>query len=73
MPGGMATNIGENFKTTGMNEFGYGKMMKVMAVCGEDALVDQDKVAKMCVYLAKDEGDVFNGAVISADKGWTSH
>lgn len=71
LPGGMRTNIGDQLKDMGVNQMGYGKMQKCCAVGME--LVEIDKVAKMCVFLASEDGAIFNGAVISADKGWSAH
>ncbi|KAF2094861.1 NAD(P)-binding protein [Rhizodiscina lignyota] len=67
VPGGMMTNIAAG--VSGINEEGQANMYLEMAMQPE--LCSVDEVAQLVVFLCEDKAKIVNGAVISADNGWT--
>jgi NAD(P)-dependent dehydrogenase (short-subunit alcohol dehydrogenase family) len=67
-PGGVATNIG----TTAVprSQWGYERLQKVHAL-GE-RMAASDEIATLVSWLACDEASNVNGAIITADGGWTA-
>jgi NAD(P)-dependent dehydrogenase (short-subunit alcohol dehydrogenase family) len=67
-PGGVATNIVASMK--GVSEFG---MERTKAVQGVMPRIGQpEEIANVALFLASDESSFINGAVITADGGWTA-
>lgn len=67
-PGGVETNIG----TTAVprSEWGMGRLAKIHAL-GE-RMAQPDEIASLLSWLASDEASYVNGAVVTADGGWTA-
>ncbi len=67
-PGGVNTNIGKNMQP---NKFGYERCVSGggnMPRTGE-----ADEIAKTALFLASNDSSFINGAVITADGGWTAY
>ena len=68
-PGGVNTNIGKSMGKP--SEFGYarctagGSLMPRMS--------EADEIAKTALFLACDDSSFLNGAIITADGGWTAY
>lgn len=71
LPGGMQTNMSASVQAEEFNPLGFEKIMKQVGMGMQ--MVETDKLARMAVHLSSDDGAIFNGAVIQADKGWSSH
>jgi NAD(P)-dependent dehydrogenase (short-subunit alcohol dehydrogenase family) len=67
-PGGVATNIG----TTAVprSEWGMQRLQKIHAL--SERLAASDEIATLLSWLCSEEASNVNGAVISADGGWTA-
>lgn len=67
-PGGVETNIG----TTAVprSEWGMARLAKIHAL-GE-RMAQPDEIASLPSWLASDEASNVNGAVVTADGGWTA-
>jgi NAD(P)-dependent dehydrogenase (short-subunit alcohol dehydrogenase family) len=67
-PGGVATNIG----TTAVprSQWGFQRLQKIHAL-GE-RIADPDEIAALLSWLASDEATNVNGAIVTADGGWTA-
>ena len=67
-PGGVATNIG----TTAVprSEWGLRRLQPVHALAGR--MADADEIASLLSWLASDEASNVNGAIVTADGGWTA-
>ena len=68
-PGGVNTNIGETFKTP--NSFGIGKAMSGATFNPRSG--EPEEIATIASFLASEEASFVNGAVITADGGWTAY
>ncbi|SFH26771.1 short chain dehydrogenase [Desulfotomaculum arcticum] len=68
-PGGVETNIGTTM--TNINKFGIGRTEPGMAV--NPRMGKPEEIAKLALFLALDESSFVNGAVITADAGWTAY
>ena len=67
-PGGVNTRIGEGMRP---HEFGFQRMslgMQSSPRMGEPA-----EIAELALFLASDKSSLINGAVITADAGWTAY
>lgn len=68
-PGGVNTNIGTTISQP--NEFG---MERAMAGAGFNPKTgESEDIAKIALFLASDDSGFMNGAVITADAGWTAY
>ncbi|MGI6167179.1 MAG: SDR family oxidoreductase [Eubacteriales bacterium] len=68
-PGAVMTNIGASM--TGINEFGMSRQQTGMATNPRAA--DPAEIAGVAAFLASDDASFVNGAVITADGGWTAY
>jgi NAD(P)-dependent dehydrogenase (short-subunit alcohol dehydrogenase family) len=67
-PGGIQTNIG----TTAMprSQWGYQRLEKSLALA--ERVADPDEIAALLSWLGSGEAANVNGAVVTADGGWTA-
>ncbi len=67
-PGGVQTNIG----TTAVprSQWGYERLGKILALAERTA--QPDEIATLLSWLCSDEASAVNGAIITADGGWTA-
>lgn len=67
-PGGVQTNIG----TTAVprSQFAFERLGKSLALAEKAA--DPDEIAALASWLASDEASNVNGAIVTADAGWTA-
>jgi NAD(P)-dependent dehydrogenase (short-subunit alcohol dehydrogenase family) len=67
-PGGVQTNIG----TTAVprSQFAFERLGKSLALAEKAA--DPDEIAALASWLASDEASNVNGAIVTADGGWTA-
>jgi NAD(P)-dependent dehydrogenase (short-subunit alcohol dehydrogenase family) len=68
-PGGVETNIGASM--TGINEFGMSRQGTGMSTNPRNG--KPEEVANVALFLASDEASFVNGAIVTADGGWTSY
>lgn len=68
-PGGVETNIGASM--TNINEFGMGRTQPGMAL--NPRMGKSEEIASVALFLASDDSSFVNGAVITADSGWTAY
>lgn len=68
-PGGVNTNIGTTM--TSPDEFGMGRAMAGIGINPRSG--EPEEIAKVALFLASDEASFVNGAVITADAGWTAY
>lgn len=68
-PGGVRTNIGVG--SAKPSEFGLDKATKGMAL--NPRLGEPEEIAKVALFLASDDASFVNGAVLTADGGWTAY
>ena len=66
-PGGVQTTIGDKMRP---HPFGYERM--AAGVGGAVRIGQPEEVANIAVFLATDASSLVNGAVITADAGWTA-
>lgn len=70
VPGGMHTNIASGIQSGDVNHEGMQRMYLTAAM--QPDMCSVDEVAALVVFLVGDEaGCVVNGAVVSADNGWS--
>ncbi|MHB1261585.1 MAG: glucose 1-dehydrogenase [Thermoplasmatota archaeon] len=67
-PGGVATTIGTKMKP---NPFGYERMSAGTA--NAVRIGQPEEVAEIAVFLATEASSLLNGAVLTADAGWTAY
>jgi NAD(P)-dependent dehydrogenase (short-subunit alcohol dehydrogenase family) len=67
-PGGVETNIMSS--TPSINTEGMARLNPMMA--GAIRTGSSDEIAALVVFLASDEASLVNGAVVTADAGWTA-
>ncbi|WP_238654943.1 SDR family oxidoreductase [Paenibacillus piscarius] len=68
-PGGVETNIGSTM--THINTFGMERTQPGMAL--NPRMGQPEEIAQLALFLASEEASFVNGAVITADGGWTAH
>lgn len=68
-PGGVETNIGSTM--TNINEFGMGRTSAGLAI--NPRMGKPEEIAKIALFLASEDSSFINGAVITADAGWTAY
>jgi NAD(P)-dependent dehydrogenase (short-subunit alcohol dehydrogenase family) len=67
-PGGVNTNIGENMHP---NQLGYEKLS--LGMQSNPRMGEPSEIAEVALFLASDRSSFVNGAVITADGGWTAY
>ena len=67
-PGGVETNIGTT--AAPRSEWGIARLAKIHAL-GE-RMAQPDEIATLVSWLASDEASYVNGAIVTADGGWTA-
>lgn len=67
-PGGVETNIGSTMKN--INEFGVSRTKLAQSVMPRGG--KPEEIAQVALFLASDDASFVNGAVITADAGWTA-
>jgi NAD(P)-dependent dehydrogenase (short-subunit alcohol dehydrogenase family) len=68
-PGGVETNIGSTM--THINEFGMGRTQPGLALNPRTG--KPEEIAQLALFLGSDEASFINGAVVTADGGWTAY
>jgi len=68
-PGGVNTNIGTTMNNP--SQFGMGKAMSGAA--NNPRSGEPEEIAKVALFLASDDASFVNGAVVTADAGWTAY
>jgi NAD(P)-dependent dehydrogenase (short-subunit alcohol dehydrogenase family) len=69
-PGATATNIGETMPAERLDPFGAARAGAYAALI--PATLEPRDIADLALFLASDESRRINGAVITADAGWTA-
>lgn len=68
-PGGVETNIG----TTMNNPDQFGMERAMSGMNSNPRMGQSEEIAKVALFLASDDSSFVNGAVITADAGWTAY
>lgn len=68
-PGGVKTNIGKSINKP--SEFGMGRASAGMGI--NPRMGEPEEIAKVALFLASDDAGFVNGAVVTADAGWTAY
>lgn len=68
-PGGVNTNIGATINAP--SEFGMGRATS--GAVNNPRSGEPEEIAKVALFLASDDASFVNGAVITADAGWTAY
>ncbi len=69
-PGGTKTNIGETMPQDRLDPSGAARAGAYAALI--PAFLDPEDIAALALFLASDESRRINGAIITADAGWTA-
>jgi NAD(P)-dependent dehydrogenase (short-subunit alcohol dehydrogenase family) len=67
-PGGVNTNIGRDMKP---DPFGYERSLPGMGTMPR--MGEPEEIARTALFLASDAASFINGAVVTADGGWTAY
>lgn len=68
-PGGVNTNIGKTI--TNPSKLGMERAMS--GVTNNLRMGEPEEIAKLALFLASDDSSYINGAVVTADGGWTAY
>jgi len=68
-PGGVNTNIGTTMNNP--SQFGMGKAMS--GASNNPRAGEPEEIAAVALFLASDDASFVNGAVVTADAGWTAY
>jgi NAD(P)-dependent dehydrogenase (short-subunit alcohol dehydrogenase family) len=68
-PGAVETEIGSTMKN--ISKFGASRAMAGMNLNPRTGSADE--IAKVTLFLASDDSSFVNGAVVTADAGWTAY
>ena len=68
-PGGVNTNIGKTINAP--DKFGMERAMS--GVANNPRMGEPNEIATVALFLASDDSSLVNGAVITADAGWTAY
>jgi NAD(P)-dependent dehydrogenase (short-subunit alcohol dehydrogenase family) len=69
-PGGTRTNIGETMARERLDPAGAARVGAYTALI--PAYLDPEDIAALALFLASDEARHVNGAIVTADAGWTA-
>lgn len=69
-PGGTKTNIAETMPQDRLDLTGAARAGAYAALM--PAMLDPEDIANLALFLASDEARLINGAVVTADAGWTA-
>lgn len=69
-PGGVNTEINASMDPEKMDMAGYGAIAGFIEL--NPKIGEADEIAELALFLASDESSLVNGAVITADGGWTA-
>jgi NAD(P)-dependent dehydrogenase (short-subunit alcohol dehydrogenase family) len=67
-PGGINTSIGEK-----MQPHPFGMEQAMSGIQGNKRQGEPEEIATLAVFLGSDDASLLNGAVITADAGWTAY
>ena len=68
-PGGVNTNIGTTINAP--DKFGMERAMAGISL--NPRVGEPNEIAKIALFLACDDSSLINGAIITADSGWTAY
>ena len=68
LPGGVATGIGSSMQH--VSEWGIGRVLPVVNLAAR--IAEADELAAVISWLASDEAGYVNGALVTADGGWSA-
>lgn len=69
-PGGTKTNIGESMPQDRINVEGAARLGAYQALI--PAMLEPEDIAALALFLVSDEAAKINGAIVTADGGWTA-
>jgi NAD(P)-dependent dehydrogenase (short-subunit alcohol dehydrogenase family) len=67
-PGAVNTNIGKDMHP---NKLGFEKLN--LGITTNPRAGEPEEIAQLALFLASDKASFINGAVITADGGWTAY
>jgi len=69
-PGGTKTNIGESMPVERIDRAGAARLGPYQALI--PVMLEPEDIAALALFLASDEAAKINGAIVTADGGWTA-